>query len=286
MSKVYILLPVHNRRQITHAFAECLRSQTFSNYHLVLIDDGSTDDTADMVRDLIPGVTVIQGTGNWWWAGSLQRAIDWLKASMASDADLVLIINDDVTFEPDYLAAAVSTFADRRGVLLLSKFSCDHGKTIEETGVVADLKRLSFRTAIPGDKINCLSTRGLFVRYGDIKKIGGFHSRLLPHYLSDYEYTIRAQKKGMHCETNDSVFLCPKLDKTGYHDIKETNFLKFLKNYFSVKSPANPVYLSVFVLLAVPRSWTLLNLGRVWYYAAKMLARQIIVSMHTLGRQN
>lgn len=279
MPKIYILLPVHNRKQITQAFVECLRLQTFTDYHLVLVDDGSNDGTADMVREFIPDVTVIQGTGNWWWAGSLQRGINWLKASEASDTDLVLMINDDVTFEPYYLAAAVSVFADKGGVLLLSKFSCNHGETIEETGVVAHLKRLSFRTATPGEKINCLSTRGLFIRYVDIKKIGNFHTRLLPHYLSDYEYTIRAEKRGMRCETSDSVFLCPKLDATGYHDFEEATFIKFLRNYFSIKSSVNPIYLSVFVILAVPRSWALLNLGRIWYQAAKILSRQAVVSM-------
>ena len=44
---VYILLPVHNRRAITVRMAEALRGQTRQDFQLVLVDDGSTDGTAD-----------------------------------------------------------------------------------------------------------------------------------------------------------------------------------------------------------------------------------------------
>lgn len=64
-------------------------------------------------------------------------------------------------------------------------------------GVYADLKKLTFRQAKTKDEINCLSTRGLFLRVKDFKKIGGFYPKLLPHYLSDYEFTIRAYKKSL-----------------------------------------------------------------------------------------
>ena len=71
-NKIYILLPVHNRKEITRGFVECLKAQTFQDYRLVLIDDGSNDGTADMVKESIPSVTVLRGIGDWWWAGSLQ----------------------------------------------------------------------------------------------------------------------------------------------------------------------------------------------------------------------
>lgn len=86
--KIYILLPVHNRSAITEHFVNCLAAQTYRSYHLVLIDDGSTDGTADMVRAKIKEISVIKGDGNWWWAGSLQQGIDWLKKRRVSDRKL------------------------------------------------------------------------------------------------------------------------------------------------------------------------------------------------------
>ncbi|MEO8935379.1 MAG: glycosyltransferase, partial [Burkholderiaceae bacterium] len=72
MSKIYILLPVHSRRALTERFIRCLQAQTYTDFHVVLIDDGSTDGTAEMVAALLPGrLTILTGTGDWWWGGSL-----------------------------------------------------------------------------------------------------------------------------------------------------------------------------------------------------------------------
>ena len=60
-SKIYILLPVHNRRDQTKTFIDCLTAQTYQNYHLILIDDGSTDGTAEMVQSKIPLAIIIKG---------------------------------------------------------------------------------------------------------------------------------------------------------------------------------------------------------------------------------
>ncbi len=99
MSKIYILLPVHNRLEITRRFVHCLESQVYKNYHLLLIDDGSVDGTSQMVSGIVRTLTVINGTGNLWWAGSLQRGIDWLKRKPADPNDVILMINDDVQFD-------------------------------------------------------------------------------------------------------------------------------------------------------------------------------------------
>jgi GT2 family glycosyltransferase len=280
--KFYILLPVHNRREITRSFVQCLQVQSHPGYHLVLIDDGSTDGTADMVRESIHSLTVLHGKGDLWWAGSLQKGLDWLTERETDDSAIVLFINNDVTFGPDYLSSACSVMKNRSGLLLLSRYSSDGGNVISESGVIADLKRMSFRAANAGEEINCLSTRGLFIRFGDIRIIGDFHTRVLPHYLSDYEYTIRAARKGMRCETSERVFLCPNHDTTGYHEFKEPGFLRFLKRYFSIKSVLNPIYLSVFAILSAPKPWILPNLARIWFRCAKIISRQTFISVKAL----
>ena len=76
MPKIYILLPVHNRREVTRGFVECLAAQTFSDYHLVLIDDGSTDGTAEMVQAQMHHSSV-RG------AAPHSHAALWVKASGA-----------------------------------------------------------------------------------------------------------------------------------------------------------------------------------------------------------
>ena len=74
----------------------------------------------------------------------------------------------------------------------------------------------------------------------------------MPHYWSDYEYTIRARRKGLRCLTDDSVALVPDGKATGYHDLDDLSGWRFTRRFFSIKSPLNPWYRVIFVLLAAP----------------------------------
>lgn len=276
--KIYILLPVHNRRNITEQFIDCLVAQTYSDYHLVLIDDGSIDDTSEMVKSKINNLTIIKGSGNWWWAGSLQQGLEWLKKNQVQNDSLILFINDDVRFSADYLEQASNVMINKKGSLVLSKFKYQNGIEIIETGICADMQNLSFSVATSKEKINCLSTRGLFVYWSDVIKIGDFYPKLLPHYLSDYEFTIRANRKGFKCETSDKLLIDPNHETTGYHQINDESFFEYLKKFFSKKSPANPIYWSVFVFLTSQLSYVIPNLVRVWINAAKSTGKAFLIS--------
>lgn len=264
--KIHVLLPVHNRRETTRRFIECLRIQTYSDFHLILIDDGSTDGTADMVLDLIPGATVIRGKGNWWWAGSLQQGLNWLRAAKPAADDVVLFINDDVAFDPDFLSTGVKILRENPDCLLLARIRDPASGRILETGVHADVRHLSFVTATEPDRINCLSTRGLFVRCSDVERMGDFHPRILPHYLSDYEWTMRASCIGIRCITDGRLVLeSPNKGASGYWDFTKVDGLsEYLQLVFSKRSHANPVYWSSFVLLASDWPAVPYRIARIW----------------------
>src|SRR3954469_12572844 len=119
--QVFILLPVYNRRGLTVRFIEALIAQTRRDFHLLLIDDGSTDGTADAVRKLWPEVVVITGTRNWWWAGCLDQGCRHLAQAGVQDGDVLLLINDDVEIGPDFLARALTEFAEQPDTFLLAR---------------------------------------------------------------------------------------------------------------------------------------------------------------------
>jgi cellulose synthase/poly-beta-1,6-N-acetylglucosamine synthase-like glycosyltransferase len=53
--KVSIILPTYNRAKFLPQAFESIRSQQFSDWELIVVDDGSTDDTRDLVKDLSRG---------------------------------------------------------------------------------------------------------------------------------------------------------------------------------------------------------------------------------------
>ena len=234
VSKLYILLPVHNRRDQTEAFINCLTAQTYRNHHLILIDDGSTDGTAELVQERIPSATILKGQGNWWWAGGLQRGIDWLHKASIEDRDIVLMINDDVTFDPYFLEKGAELLSQHPKTLIHSFATGNKTGRIANAGVKADLKKLKFEVTTSDEETNCLATMGLFMRFEDLKQIGGFYPQLLPHYLSDYEFTIRAHRKGLQLLASPELKILLNEDSTGMgtSDIIRLPFAKFIKICF------------------------------------------------------
>jgi GT2 family glycosyltransferase len=262
--KIYILLPVHNRREITRHFIKCLSLQTYRNFHLILIDDGSTDGTAEMIQEYIDKITVIKGDGNWWWAGSLQQGINWLnKNTSTNQNNVVLIINDDVTFEPNFLEKGYKTLQHKSNVLLLAQFWDNTMHCAIETGLDANLRLMTFDTATTPNKINCLSTRGLLLRLTDINIIGGFRPLLLSHYWSDYEFSIRAKRKGFSLMTSPDFLIVPNDETTGIREIKNAKF-KIIEDIFSKRSVLNPIYSNIFIILVCPKLWIPINILRIW----------------------
>lgn len=278
MQKLYIILPAHNRKNVTERFINCLVSQTYQNYHLVLIDDGSTDGTAEMVASKIKNLSVVRGDGNLWWAGSLQKGYEWLAAKGVSAEDLIMLVNDDTEFMPDFLDRAVSYFKNiEGGVMVQSRCYSRQSGALIDTGTIVDWKNYTFRCAAAGEEINCLSTRGLFFRYRDFIKTGGFYPRLIPHYASDYEFTIRAYNKGIKLLTVPEIWLKVDEETRGYMEFGDEPALKFLSRFFSKKSVLNPFARTMFIIIACPIGLQPRNIFKIWFESAKIILYNCVV---------
>ncbi|MCK9607886.1 MAG: glycosyltransferase [Methylomonas sp.] len=274
MSRLYILLPVHNRRDITEKFIRCLLDQTYENYHLVLIDDGSTDGTSEMVLENLPNTTVIKGSGDLWWAGALQEGYKWLLVNAKND-DYCLIINDDTIFDNKFLKIGVNLLQTSTASLFLAKCYSQKTKVIIDSGVHVDFRKLSFLQAKEYEEINCLSTRGLFLVIRDFKTVGGFFPSLLPHYLSDYEFTIRAHRKGFILKTDDRLKLYLNEETTGFHTIDSNNLNEYIRKYFSKRNPSNPIHWLIFIWLVCPWSLKIQHTSRILYQSSKDLLSRL-----------
>jgi len=265
MNKLFIILPVYNRKEITLRIIGCLQQQTFQDFHLILVDDGSTDGTAAMVKERISSVTILQGRGDWWWGGSLHQGYLWLKSQNVPAASMVLTMNDDAIFDADYLQTAVTILTGCRHTLLISNAYGEVSRQLFDGGIHADWQRLKFSLETNPDKINCASTRGLFLYVSDFLAIGGFSPRLLPHYASDYEFTVRAHRKGYALIADERLKLYANESATGIMNFKnEKTYGDFLKHLFSKKYALHPVYYSHFILLACPWPWKIFHVLILW----------------------
>lgn len=271
--QVWIILPVHNRREITLRFVASLARQTKVSYRLILVDDGSTDGTADAVTALLPETVVIRGTGKWWWAGAIQQALDWLARSDPAGDPVVLIINDDTEIPENFLATGYRLVEESPRTLFCARAFSRMTAGLVDMGVHVDWKHYRFEPVHEESRINCLSTRGLFLRLADVSRIGGFRPQYLPHYLSDYEFTIRASRREYSLRSPPELTLKLDEDTTGVHALDRAGLREYLRRAYQIRSAINPWTALKFVTLAAPVRYLITSYLRIGVHAAKSLVK-------------
>jgi GT2 family glycosyltransferase len=92
---VAAIIPHWNRRDLLDPLFASLRSQTRLFNEIILVDNGSTDDSADFAER--QGARVLRLGANLGFAAAVNRGIQ------STNADWIAILNNDVTLEPNWL---------------------------------------------------------------------------------------------------------------------------------------------------------------------------------------
>lgn len=88
---------------------ECLASATqldYQNYELVVVDNGSTDDSVAAISKQYPDITLLQTGANLGYAGGNNVGLHW---ALEHGADYLLILNNDTVVPPDLLSNFVNS---------------------------------------------------------------------------------------------------------------------------------------------------------------------------------
>lgn len=104
MPRVSVLLTCYNHVRYLPACWEGLRGQTFTDFEVVAIDDGSTDGTREWLSENAKGAKLIFNETNLGTYGSLNRALK------EAEGEFIAILNDDDLWAPEKLARQVAMF--------------------------------------------------------------------------------------------------------------------------------------------------------------------------------
>jgi cellulose synthase/poly-beta-1,6-N-acetylglucosamine synthase-like glycosyltransferase/peptidoglycan/xylan/chitin deacetylase (PgdA/CDA1 family) len=104
---VTVIVPAYNEAAGIEAAVRSIAASTHP-VEIIVVDDGSTDDTADIVEALgLPGVTLIRKEN-----GGKPSALN--AGLHAASHDLVVMVDGDTVFEPDTVRALIQPFANPR----------------------------------------------------------------------------------------------------------------------------------------------------------------------------
>jgi len=125
--KVSVVVPTYNRAQYMRTAVQSVLDQTCDDFEVVLIDDGSSDDTPEVGQRLSKSDVRVRYIRN---EQNLGLVENWKKGVQETRGDYFCILGDDDVLEPEFLDRLVEPLEERPDVALSF---CDHW-LIDEDG--------------------------------------------------------------------------------------------------------------------------------------------------------
>lgn len=106
-STISVILPTYNRAHILKRSVESVLAQTYKNFELIIVDDGSTDNTKELVNSFSdPRLRYIKHEKNLGLAASRNTGIKEARGKLIANQD-----SDDIWF-PQKLEKEIAAFRD------------------------------------------------------------------------------------------------------------------------------------------------------------------------------
>lgn len=97
MLKVSVIIPNYNGIQFLHGVLSTLREQTFRDFEIVLVDNGSTDGSCEYVNEHFPEVRLIPLLENYGFSRAVNEGIYAAKSPYA------LLLNNDTEVDKNFV---------------------------------------------------------------------------------------------------------------------------------------------------------------------------------------
>jgi hypothetical protein len=201
MTYVQVIVPNWNGK---HMLSQCLKAlmmQTFSDFETILVDNGSTDGSVDLVKEHFPSVQVIVNDKNKGFAAAINQGI------RASNSDYIATLNNDTEAESDWLEKLVQAAEDapQVGMCASKMLFADRPHIINSTGINLDWGGIAWDRG--GGETDTKEKESVEVfgpcagaalyRRKMLKEIGEFDEDFFA-YLEDVDIAWRAQLAGWH----------------------------------------------------------------------------------------
>lgn len=188
MSKpmVSVVIPTYNRAHCINEAIDSVLAQSFDNYEMVVVDDGSSDSTAEVLRSYESFAKVLRQTN-----GGVSAARN--TGIRASIGEWIAFLDSDDTWEPDKLKTQVEDLRSNRTAVahavdaLIGNPLARSISVFDLRGVREEFKERPFRQRPLWDVLKTqFPTQCCMVRKDVIEKIGYFDTAMNVYEDSDF----------------------------------------------------------------------------------------------------
>jgi GT2 family glycosyltransferase len=248
MPKVFIAVLNWNDFQSTLLCIESLRLLTYTNYQILVIDNGSTNESVKILSSN-PDIELHCNDKNLGFAGGNNQAI---KKAISNGADYVWLLNNDAIVAPDCLTKLINVAENDKNIGLISPviYDFDEKDTIQHAVAarfdlsiplieeVYDIENASqWQTETPFNLV--LWGTALLIPKETVNKIGFLDDHLFA-YFEDTDYSIRSAKAGFKNVTVFDTKIWHQRDrvfrKPHFYYYMTRNIFYFWKKHVGLKS--------------------------------------------------
>src|SRR6187549_2209978 len=175
---ISIITPTYNREQLVQTTIKSIQAQTFTDWELIIVDDGSTDNTESAIQPFLqdPRISYVK-KANSGQAASLNVGVSHAKGEFITFLD-----SDDEAY-PEWLATVTREMKDDTGIAC----SCAIRKFMDGSIIEEDLGEFH----LFGEKMMLKFTCGsLFIRKELFNAIGGYDADLRANIQTDLGYRL------------------------------------------------------------------------------------------------
>lgn len=224
MIEASIIIPTYNRKYILEKCLEALFSQDYpkDKYEIILIDDGSTDGTEQMVKSLSPSCKLhyIKNKKRLGQSKSRNKGIELARG------EYIIFVDSDIIVVPEFVREHLEFHRLYKDVIVNGQliYICSLKQVGEKKKGFWDISFSSFNTA------------NASVKKEHLIKAGGFDEDLLPYGWQDVELGYRLKKMGLKKKKNKKAL--------AYHYRKwgDTSDLTFLKEKEFMRGVSGALY--------------------------------------------
>ena len=189
-----VIVPCYNTKNMLRLLLKHLSSlPDLALSDVIVVDDGSTDGTSEMLETEFPGVNVVCGDGNLLWTGAIRKG---MAAALSQDCGFIFWLNHDCRPDPGSFEKIISVLQD-------PKTGCVSGwcRIAGYPGYSVNPGFKNYRPLTINHSDESLiavdGTNGNFVgfRADAVRRVGLPDAKHHPHY-GDGPYTIRFSRAG------------------------------------------------------------------------------------------